>query len=150
MLVDIVVIPVGLQTSSTCSVQSQSPLLETRCSVNWLTVNIHLCICKALAGPLRRQSYQATFNIHFLASTIVSGFGNYICDESPDGTIPGWPFLHSLFYTLASYFLLCVFCAPCKKDQSIHPWIYLLIELHGVCELYPDYLDLFWLISSYQ
>jgi hypothetical protein len=39
---------------------------------------VGLCIHKALAGPLRRQPYQAPFSKHFLASTIVSGFGNCI------------------------------------------------------------------------
>jgi hypothetical protein len=44
--------------------------------------NIHLCICKALAGPFRRQPYQAPFSMHFLAFTILSGLGNCIWDES--------------------------------------------------------------------
>jgi hypothetical protein len=39
-------------------------------------MGICLCICKALAGPLRRQPYQAPFSMHFLASTIVSGLVN--------------------------------------------------------------------------
>jgi hypothetical protein len=85
--------PMGLQTPSTASVPSLTPLLGTPCSVQWLAANIHLCICKALTGPLGRQSYQAPFNMHFLASTIVSGFGNCIWDESPGGTVSGWPFL---------------------------------------------------------
>jgi hypothetical protein len=38
-------------------------------------VNIHFCICQALAEPLRRQLYQAPVSKHLLASTIVSGFG---------------------------------------------------------------------------
>ena len=63
---------------STPSVLSLSPLLETLFSLQWLHVNIHLCICKALAGPLRRQPYEALFSMHILESTIVSGFGNYM------------------------------------------------------------------------
>ena len=31
--------------------------------------------------------------IYFVASTIVSGFGNCIWDRSPGGTVTGWPFL---------------------------------------------------------
>jgi hypothetical protein len=73
-LVDIVVLPVGLQSPSTSSVLSLT--------VQWLAASIHLCICKALEGPLRRQPYQAPFSMHFLASTIVSGFGKCIWDES--------------------------------------------------------------------
>jgi hypothetical protein len=65
-LVDIAVLPVGLQTPSTPSVLSLTPLLRTLCSVQWLSANICLCICKALAGPLRRQPYQAVLNIFFI------------------------------------------------------------------------------------
>ena len=49
-MVDIVVLPMGLQTPSTPSVLSLTPLLGTLPSVQWLAVNIHLCICKALQG----------------------------------------------------------------------------------------------------
>jgi hypothetical protein len=63
-LVDIVVLPMGLQTSSTSSVSSLTPLLETLHSVQWLAANIHLCICKVQPGPLRREPYQAPFSIH--------------------------------------------------------------------------------------
>jgi hypothetical protein len=52
-LVDIV-LPVGLQTPSAPSALSLTPLLVTLCSVQWLAVSIHLCICQALAEPLRR------------------------------------------------------------------------------------------------
>jgi hypothetical protein len=86
-LVDIVVLPMGLQIPSTRSVLSLTPLLGTPRSVQWLAANICLWICKAL----RRQSYQAPFSIHFSASTIVSGFGNCIWDESPGGTVSGLP-----------------------------------------------------------
>jgi hypothetical protein len=94
----------------------QGPL----CSVQWLASSFLLCICKALAGPLRRQPYQAHFSVHFLASTIVSGFGNCIWNESPGGTVSGWPFLQSLLNILSPYLLLWVFCSPSKKDQSTH------------------------------
>ena len=92
-LVDIVVLPMGLQSRSTPSVLSLNPLLGIPCSVQWMAVSIHLCICKALAGHLKRQPYQAPFSMHFLASTIVSGFCNCIWDESPGGTVSGWSFL---------------------------------------------------------
>ena len=103
-LVDIVVLPMGLQTPSAPSVLSLTPPLGTPCSVQWLAVSICLCICKALAGPLRRQLYQAPFSKHFLASTIVSGFGDYIWDESVSGTVSA---LHFVFI-----FFPWVFCSP--------------------------------------
>jgi hypothetical protein len=58
-------------------------------SVQWLTASIHLCICQALAETLRRQLYQAPLSKHFLASTIASGCGNCIWDESPGGALSG-------------------------------------------------------------
>ena len=56
-------------------------------------VSIHLWICQALAEPLRRQLYQASVSMHFLASTIVPWFGDCIWDASPGGAVSGWPFL---------------------------------------------------------
>jgi hypothetical protein len=53
-LVDIV-LPMGLQTPSVPPVLSLTPPLGTLYSVQWLTVNICLCICQALAEPLSRQ-----------------------------------------------------------------------------------------------
>jgi hypothetical protein len=141
-LVDIVVLPMGLQTPSTPSVLSLTPLLGTLHSVQCLAVSIRLCICKALVGPLRRQPYQASFSKHFFASTITSGFGGCIWDESPGGAVSGWPFLQFLLYTLSPYLLLWVFCFPSEKDWSTHPLVFLLLELHVVCELYLEYLEL--------
>jgi hypothetical protein len=102
---------VGLQSPSTPLALSLTPLLGTLCSVQWLAASIHPCIFKALAGPLRRQPYQAPFSRHFLASTIVSGFDKCIWDKSPSGTVSGWPFLHFcstlyLFICSCEYFVL--------------------------------------------
>jgi hypothetical protein len=58
-LVDIVVLPMGLQISSAPSVLSLTPPLGSPCSVQWLASSMHLCICQALAKPLWRQLYQA-------------------------------------------------------------------------------------------
>ena len=105
-LVDIVVLPVGLQFPSTPSVLFLTPLLGTLSSVQWLAVSISLCICQALAEPLRRQLYQAPVSKHLLAFTIVSEFGDSVWDGSPGGAVSGWPFLQSLLHTLSPYFLL--------------------------------------------
>ena len=111
-LVDIVVLPMGLKTPTTPSVLSLTLLLGTPHSVQWLAVSIHLCICKALAEPLRRQPYQVPVSKHFLASTILSGFVNCIWDKSPGGTVSGWPFLQTLFHTLSVCLFPWVFCSP--------------------------------------
>jgi hypothetical protein len=88
-LVDIVVLPMGWQTPSAPSVLSLITPLGTLCSVQWLAASICFFICVVLAGPLRRQLYQAPFSKHFLVSTIVSGLGDCIWDKSPSGTVSG-------------------------------------------------------------
>jgi hypothetical protein len=46
--VHIVIPPMGLQTPSTPWVLSLAPSLGTLCSVQWMAVSIHLCICQEL------------------------------------------------------------------------------------------------------
>jgi hypothetical protein len=97
-LLHIVVPPMGLQTPSAPWVLSLAPPLRTLCSVQWLTENIHICICQALVEPLKTQLYQAPVCKLLLASTIVSGFGDCIWDGSPGEAVSGWPFLQSLLH----------------------------------------------------
>jgi hypothetical protein len=111
-LVDIVVLPMGLRTPSAPLVISLSPQLGTPCSVQWLSTSIPLCICQALAEPLSRQLYLGPVSMHFLASTIMSGFSDCIWDGSPGGAVSEWPFLQSLLHTLSLYLLPSVFCSP--------------------------------------
>jgi hypothetical protein len=106
LVVDIVILPMGLQKSSDPSVLSLTPLLGNPCSVQWLAVSIHLCICQALAAPFRRQLYQAPVSMHFLVSIIVPAFGDCMWDGSPNGALSGWPFLQSLLHTLSPCLLL--------------------------------------------
>jgi hypothetical protein len=89
----------GLQSPSTPLVISLAPSLGTLCSVQWMSVNIHLCIGWALAEPLRRQLYQASVSKLLLASTIMSGFSGCIWDGSPVGVVSGWSFLPSLLHS---------------------------------------------------
>jgi hypothetical protein len=140
-LVDIFVLPMVLQTPSALSVLSLTPLLGTPHSVQWLAMNIHLCVFKALAGPLRRQPYQVTFSMHFLAATIVSGFGNYIWDLLVGQYLGGLSF--SLYTTLYLHICSCEYFVLLQR--STHTLVFLLIGLpsyHVVCELYPGYLEL--------
>jgi hypothetical protein len=67
-LVHIVFPPMGLQPHSAPSLLYLAPPLGNLCSVSWLAVSIPLCICQALAEPLRRQLYLAPVSKHFLAS----------------------------------------------------------------------------------
>ena len=67
-LVDVVVLPMRLQTPSAPSVLSLSPPSGTPCSDAWLAESIRRCVWEALAGPLRRRPYQDSFSKRFLAS----------------------------------------------------------------------------------
>ena len=102
-LVDIVVPSMGLQTPSAPSVLSLTPPLGSQGCVQWLAWSIYLCICQALAEPLKRQLYQDPVTKHFLASTIVSEFGACICDESLGGAVSG-----GLSFSLCSTFCPCI------------------------------------------
>ena len=84
-IVHIDVPPMGFQTPSVPWVLSLPPSLGTLCSVQWMIVSIHFCICQALAEALRRQLYQAPVSRLLLASAIVSGF-----DGCSMGWIPKW------------------------------------------------------------
>jgi len=103
--VDTVVLPKGLQSPSAPTVHSLAPLLGSPCSVQWLAVSIHICICQALAESLRRQLYQAPTSKHFLASAVVPGFGVCIWGGYLGRAVSEWPFLQSLLYTLPPYSL---------------------------------------------
>ena len=83
-MVDIVVLPMGLQTTFT-SFSPLTPPLGIPGSVQWLAAT--KCICEVLAEPLRRQLYQAPVNKLLLASAIVSGFGDCIWAGSPGGAV---------------------------------------------------------------
>jgi hypothetical protein len=123
-LVNIVVLPVGLQSPPTSSVLSLTTLLGILCSVQWLAVSIPLYICKALAGPPGRQPYQAPFSMNFLASTIVSGFGNYIWDESPCETVSRWPFLQSLCSTFYLHICSCEYYVfLLRRTKALTLWL---------------------------
>jgi hypothetical protein len=63
-LVHIVVPSMGLQTPPAPWVLSLVPPLGTLCSIQRMAASIHLCICQALAEPLRRQLYQAPVSKH--------------------------------------------------------------------------------------
>ena len=49
--------------------------------------------------------------------------------------------LISAIYFISIFAPMSVF-VPSKKDQSTHTLVFLLKELHVVCELYPGYLEL--------
>jgi hypothetical protein len=82
-------------------ISNMLPSLGTLCSIQWIALGTHFCICQPLADPLRRELYQAPVSKHLLASTILSGFGDCRRDGSPNESVSGRSFLQSLLYTLS-------------------------------------------------
>jgi hypothetical protein len=109
-LVHIVVPPRVPKTPSAPWVLSLTPPLGTLCSVQCMVMNIHFCLCQALAESLKRQLYQAPVRKHLLASTIVSGFGNCTWDGSPGETVTEWLifYMHNaiFYYILPPFYPL--------------------------------------------
>ena len=105
-LVDIVVLPMRLQTPSAPIVLALTSPLGSPCSVQCLPVYIHTFIGPALAEPLREQLYQAPVSKNFLESAIVSGFGVCRWDGSLDEEVSECPFLQFLLHSFSLHFLL--------------------------------------------
>ena len=105
-MVDIVILPIGLQTSSAPTVLALTSPLGSPHSVRCLAAYTRICIGQALAEPLRVQLYQAPVSEHFLASAIVYGFCVYRWDGSLSGAVSGWLFLQTLFHSLPLHFHL--------------------------------------------
>jgi hypothetical protein len=98
-LVDIVVLPMWLQTTSALSDLPLTPPLGSLSLVQGLAASIHICIAQALVEPLRGQLDQAPVSKHFLVSAIESGFDGYIWDRSPGRvTFPSISALHFPLY----------------------------------------------------
>ena len=88
-LIDIVVLPMRLQTPSAPIIIDLTSPLGFPCSVQYLAVHMRMCVRMALAETLRGQLYQASVRKHSLASAIVSGFGVRRCDGSISEAIAG-------------------------------------------------------------
>jgi hypothetical protein len=80
---------------SLCQLLQEDPMLSPMVGCEHRSIS--LCICQALAEPLRRQQ-TASISKHFPAFTIASGFVGCIWNGSSGGAVSGWPFLHSLFH----------------------------------------------------
>ena len=104
---DIVVLPMGLQTPSTPSVVFLFPLLGIPRLVQWMAVSIHLCICKHLAGTLKRELFQAPCSMYFLTYIIVSVFSKCTWDKYTGGTVSPCPFIQ-FFSTIFLHICVCI------------------------------------------
>ena len=109
-----------------------APPLGTLCSVQWLAESIHLCICPALAEPLRRQIYllsgscqQALVGIHNSIFHFFSPKSCYSPSKSPSPFCKGLSMLKVVAPGLrprreeSRYGLISRFIQCNDKHQSI-------------------------------
>jgi hypothetical protein len=104
-LVDIVVLPIGLQIPSAPSVLTLTSLIGSLCSDQWLAVSTCICISQALAQPLRELPYQAPVSKHSLASAMASVFGVCRWDGSLGRAVSGWALRHFLLHSVPAVLL---------------------------------------------
>ena len=133
-LLDVIVLPMGLQTPSVLAVLTLTHSLGSWCSIQWLTMSIYLCICKALAGWLRRQSYQFPVNKHFVVSKIISGLVTVYGMNSQVGQS-----LDCLsFSTLYLHICSCEYFIPLlRRTEAPTLWSSFFFSfIYMVCELY--------------
>jgi hypothetical protein len=100
-----IVLPMGLQSSSSPLVLLPAPPPGSPSSVWWLASSIHICIGQVLVGPPREQPHQVPVNKGLLARAIVSRYGVCRQDGSLGEAVLGWPILQSLFHILSQSFL---------------------------------------------
>jgi hypothetical protein len=141
-LFHIVVPPMGLQNPSGPWILSIDPSLGTPCSVQWLAVSIHFCICQALADSLRRQLYQASCKQALGFHNRVWFWWLFIGCIPRRGSI--WMLIPSVY---AQQFFsvtpsMGVFLPLLKKEWSAYTLVICLLEFHVVCELYLRYSNL--------
>ena len=122
-----------LQTPSDPWILSLAPLLGTQYSIQWIAVSIHLCICQAMAEPLRRQLYQAPVSKLVLASAIVSGFGGCILDGSPGEAVSRCSFFQSLLHTVSVTPSMGILFPLLRGILSFWANIHLSVSAYHVC-----------------
>jgi hypothetical protein len=111
---------------------SSTPL-EILCLVQWMAMCIHLCICQALTEDIRLLSASTCWQSqYFLGLVTIYGM---------DTQVTVWPFL--LFCSKHCLCISsCVYFDPCsKKHLNIHTVVFLLLEVHVVCEFYLAYSE---------
>ena len=114
-MVHIVVPPMGLQAPLAPLVLSLAPPLRTLCSVQWLAVSIHFCICQTLAELLRRDIL------------LQEEFGN-VCSHSRNYLlIPLIVFFVAHFYLLW-YNPICLYYSFCLS---------ILVAYDNILKMFP-------------
>ena len=132
----------GLQTPSAPQFLPLAPSLGTLCSVQWVAMSIHFCIYQHWHS-LSRDNYIRLLSTrtcyhpqYYLSLVTVFGMDPQV-GQSLDGLYFSLYFTTSLCNTFHGYFV-----SLSKRDQSIQTLVFLLLELHVVCELYLGYSEL--------
>jgi hypothetical protein len=122
-LAHIIVLLMELQTPS-------APSFGTLCSVQWMALSTHFCICQALAELLRRQLISGSCQQALIGiQNSVWVWWLYM------GQIPRWDTLWMAIPSVSAPHFVSVthsmaIFSPSKKDRSIHTLVFLLLEFH--------------------
>jgi hypothetical protein len=113
-----IVPPMELKAPSAPSGLSLAPPLRILCAVQWLVESIYLCICQALAKPLRRQLYQAPVSKYLLASTIGPGLVTvHVMDPQVEQSLDGFSF--SLYSTVFPCIFFYAYFVPLLRRNEV-------------------------------
>jgi hypothetical protein len=141
-LVDIAVLPTGLQTPSTPLVLSLTPPLGTP-SLSPIVGCEHLPLYLSRSRRASQETaISGSFSKYFLVYTIVSRFGYCILGWTPKWVISGWSSLQSVLYTWSPYLLPWVFFLFLRRTEAPTLWSSFFFDFRVVCELYLGYSEL--------
>jgi hypothetical protein len=133
----------GLQTPSVLSVLSLTPPLGTPIGDAIVSLVVgcdHLLLFLSRSGRASQETAISNSCQHVLLS-----IHNSVWVWCPYlECSPRWDSLWLPFPSLSALFFLCIFSheyfvPPYKKDKSTHTFVFLLLELHVVYELYLGY-----------
>jgi hypothetical protein len=134
-LVNIVVLPMGFQTPSFPSVLSLTPPLRTPAKSNgwlWSSISGFVRLWQSLSGDsyIRLLSASTSWHPQECLGLVTIYLMNPQVGRSLDG-------LSSSLCSLLWFHIFSheYFVTICKKDWNTHTLVFLLLELHVVCEL---------------
>ena len=125
----------GLQSPSDPWILSLAPSLGTLCSVQWMTVSIHYCICQALSKASQQTAIFGSCQLNLAGiCNSVWVWWLYI------GWIPSWGNLWMALYSVSAlkFFYNSLhgnFVLYSKTERNIHTLVFLLLllEYHVFC-----------------
>jgi hypothetical protein len=136
-LVDIVVLPMGLQTPSAPSLLSLTPPLGFPCSFPRLAVSICICIGQDLAESLRGQLYHGhlIFDKPKPSSEKKTAYSTNGAGSSRGQHVEEYTLIHSYLLIQRKVFFFCILFNECFKELL---FLHTLNRTHLACSCYYD------------